>query len=1346
MKKSFLLLMMILLVPICSWAENQGYAEFDEVTGTLTFKYGEKPSGAYPLGGWSAVRKDIKKVIFDSSFAEARPTSTKGWFSGANTLTEIVDIQYLNTSNVENMYFMFSGCKGLTSLDVSHFNTSNVTDMSYMFSGCSGLTSLDVSNFDTRNVINMPAMFSSCKGLTSLNLGHFDTSNVTDVSFMFHNCIGLISLDLSNFNTSNVTDMSFMFDNCSGLISLDLSNFNTGNVTDMSDMFSGCIGLTNLDIGNFNTRNVTNMSRMFYVCSSLTSLDLSSFDTSNVTDMSSMFNICSSLTSLDLSSFDTSNVTDMSSMFNICSSLTSLDLSNFYTSNLTNIEGMFAGCRGLTNLDLSHFDTSKLTNMSYMFNACSSLTTLDLSSFDTSNVTDMSYMFNACSSLISLNISNFNTTNVITMEGMFYDCSSLTSLNLSNYSNNNVTTMKSLFYNCSSLTSLNLSNFNTSNVTDFSSMFYGCSSLTSLDVSNFDTRKVTSMGGMFYSCSGLTNLDISSFNTSNVTNIVYMFAGCQELISLNLGNFVTTKATEKNDIFNNCNKITEVYCQSEVVPIIDETEFSGIDNATLHVPTGKINAYKAVSPWNKFKNIWGPKFNLVYKVDGEEYKKYEWEEGREITPEEAPTKEGYTFSGWSEIPEIMPAQDVTIMGTFTENTACEVNGIYYNLLDDNKAEVTYHPGSVIVDVAGNATRESSYYSGNITIPSSINYEGVEYSVVGLGDYAFVWCADLLSISLPEGLEYIGKEALSCCENMTSITLPESLLSIGDRSFWYCIKLESLVIPDNVTTIGWRAFGGCEKMLSIVIGKSVQDISSDYWTNAIETVTFKCPEVKRWVIGNNVKEVYFSDEVNTIDDNAFIDYNNLTTITLGKGIGQIGKNAFNNRIETINCYAETIPNADEFSFSSYSTTILRVPIISLEQYKETSPWSLFTNVFSLTDEYYLTYMVDGEEYKSLLIKKDTSIVPEEAPTKEGYTFSGWGDIPETMPEQNVTINGTFTINKYMLTYQVDGESYKEYEIEYGAEITPEGEPTKVGYTFSGWSDIPETMPANDVTVTGTFTVKKYKLTYIIDGYTYKEYEIEYGSSITPEAEPTWDGYTFSGWSEIPETMPAHDVTVTGTFTQVEYRVDDITYEISGEGTVTVKGGEQTGEITIEGTVIINGQTYQVTAIADNAFKDNQKITSLTISEGITEIGENAFSGCIGLIIINIGKDVQTIGNRAFANVGSVGTRTRSDEVSLIVNCYTESVPQTAPDAFENTPIETGALYVVDNLKDAYKVTSPWNKFGKIFGFNEPAGINAITSDSGNAFIFDMQGNRLDNVRKGVNIIRARDGKTKKVMMK
>ena len=219
--------------------------------------------------------------------------------------------------------------------------------------------------------------------------------------------------------------------------------------------------------------------------------------------------------------------------------------------------------------------------------------------------------------------------------------------------------------------------------------------------------------------------------------------------------------------------------------------------------------------------------------------------------------------------------------------------------------------------------------------------------------------------------------------------------------------------------------------------------------------------------------------------------------------------------------EVAPEKEGYTFSGWSEIPETMPSRDVT----------ITSTFTI-NKYTLTYIVDGEVYKTFEVEYGSEIVPEAAPEKEGYTFSGWSEIPATMPNQDVTVTASFTVNKYTLTYMVDGEVYKTVEIEYGSEITPEVAPEKEGYTFSGWSEIPETMPAKDVTITGTFTVNKYTLTYMVDGEVYKTLEVEYGSEIVLEAAPEKEGYTFSGWSETPETMPANDVVVTGTFTWVD----------------------------------------------------------------------------------------------------------------------------------------------------------------------------------------------------------------------
>ena len=365
----WLMLFTLLLLPTSMVAQtNQAYAEFDNSTETLTFKCGpSKPEGAYDLNvgtnypwWWYGQKEKIKTVVFDASFANARPTSCYCWFSGCNNLTEIKGIEYLNTENVTNMSFMFNSCKVLTSLNLSNFNTEKVTDMQGMFKECSDLTSLDLSNFNTEKVTNMSSMFYNCSDLTSLDLSNFNTAKVTNMNYMFYNCNKLTSLDLTSFNTAEVTKMDNMFRSCSALTSLDLSDFNTAKVTNMTQMFYGCDALTSLDITSFNTAEVTNMSNMFRLCLALTSLDLSNFNTAEVTNMSYMFKSCKALTSLDLTSFNTAKVENMTEMFNNCPALTTIFVSDkFVTDKVTNSGSMFYGCTELKGF-IDKYDENKI--------------------------------------------------------------------------------------------------------------------------------------------------------------------------------------------------------------------------------------------------------------------------------------------------------------------------------------------------------------------------------------------------------------------------------------------------------------------------------------------------------------------------------------------------------------------------------------------------------------------------------------------------------------------------------------------------------------------------------------------------------------------------------------------------------------------------------------------------------------------------------------------------------------------------------------------------------------------------------------------------------------------------
>ena len=346
---------------------------------------------------WLDLEERVVKVAFTSSFSSARPITLGDWFRGFTSLTDVVGIEYLNTSKVLHMCLMFYKCSSLTSLDLSHFDTSNVLDMDSMFEGCVSLVSLDVSHFNTSKVKYMDWMFWDCCSLTSLDVSGFDTRNVKTMEGMF-GCwtreSDLTSLDVSGFNTSKVRNMYCMFQYLGKLKNLDISGFDTGNVTDMNWMFWGCRSLVSLDLSHFDTSNVTSMLAMFCKCYSLTNLDLSHFNTSKVKHMGWMFSRCSSLVSLDISNFDTSNVRD---------DYGDKDISNVDDNfeEESALRGMFYECTQLRELHLCGLKTFGKCNLAFMFANANQLKTIfSPEDLDLTNVEFSLGMFTGCTSLV----------------------------------------------------------------------------------------------------------------------------------------------------------------------------------------------------------------------------------------------------------------------------------------------------------------------------------------------------------------------------------------------------------------------------------------------------------------------------------------------------------------------------------------------------------------------------------------------------------------------------------------------------------------------------------------------------------------------------------------------------------------------------------------------------------------------------------------------------------------------------------------------------------------------------------------------------------------------------------
>ncbi|RGS44561.1 BspA family leucine-rich repeat surface protein [Segatella copri] len=226
------------------------YAEFNEGTGTLTFRRGlSKPKGAYALnleasepGWWSTHRYEIKKVVFDASFANARPTSCYKWFHHCTNLATIEGIENLNTENVTNMHGMFFYCPNLSLLDLTNFSTGNVTDMNAMFGDCQKLSSLDLTSFNTANVTNMHMMFISCQNLSSLDLTSFNTANVTDMNAMFQDCSALTTIYASEMFVTDQVEGYDMFKYCTNLKDYSVREIDSKYANYKTGYFSKLVG------------------------------------------------------------------------------------------------------------------------------------------------------------------------------------------------------------------------------------------------------------------------------------------------------------------------------------------------------------------------------------------------------------------------------------------------------------------------------------------------------------------------------------------------------------------------------------------------------------------------------------------------------------------------------------------------------------------------------------------------------------------------------------------------------------------------------------------------------------------------------------------------------------------------------------------------------------------------------------------------------------------------------------------------------------------------------------------------------------------------------------------------
>ena len=625
-------------------------------------------------------------------------------------------------------------------------------------------------------------------------------------------------------------------------------------------------------------------------------------------------------------------------------------------------------------------------------------------------------------------------------------------------------------------------------------------------------------------------------------------------------------------------------------------------------------------------------YNLIYMVDGVEYKKVPVKFGSTITPEAFPTKVGYTFSGWGEIPATMPTSDVTVNGTFA------INKYTFTFDTDGGSEVagiTQDYNSAITAPTAPTKTGYTFVGWVPAIPETVPAENMSFKAQWtINQYTLTFDADNGTEATVITQDFGTKFDSPAAPTKTGYTfagwdseIPETipaenksfkaLWTINQYTFTfdsdggsdvaaitqnYGTKIESPTAPTKTgyTFAGWvpaipetvpaenmsfkaqwtinqytLTFDADNGTEATVI---TQDFNTKFETPAAPTKTGYTfagwdSEVPETIPAENksfkalwtINQYTFSFDADGGSDVAAITQNYGTKIespaaptkpgyTFAGWVPAIPETVPAENMSfkaqwTINQYTLTFdadngteatvitqdygtkfdtpadPTREGYTFAGWDMDIPET--IPAEDMSFTAKW--------IANQYTLTFDSDGgSDVAAITQDYGTKIKTPAAPTKTGYTFAGWdNEIPETMPAESMSFKAQWTINQYTLTFNADnGTEDVEITQDYGTKFETPADPTREGYTFAGWDmDIPETIPAEDMSFTALWSVNSYKLVYILDGEVYAEYDVEYGSEITPENDPEKTGYTFDGWTEIPETMPAHDVEIYGSFSVV-----------------------------------------------------------------------------------------------------------------------------------------------------------------------------------------------------------------------
>lgn len=602
--------------------------------------------------------------------------------------------------------------------------------------------------------------------------------------------------------------------------------------------------------------STNSLSEWFYNAKELESIDMSGLDTARVTDMSKMFYWCENLRNVEFSEFDTARVTDMSEMFYCCKNLSVIDVSDWNTANVRNMYGMFGHCENLDSINLSGLNTTRVTNMSQMFSACVSLSSINLSALDIARVTDMSEMFSGCNSLGSIDVSGWNTEKVTNISRMFFICSSLSSIDLSGFDLSKVTKASEIFSDCFSLQKIitpkamseTAIHLDYGFVDDENNIYWSLNNSTPAatvlsrqieeHIHNFSTWRFNSESHWRECECGKTSEVVShSFTwvideTATETSTGLKHEECEVCsYKRNEGTVIDKISGEHTHSYRAWGRNEEAHwkeCECgasiEVAPhsftwVIDEpaTETAaGLKHEECEICSFKRNVGTVI---DKISSEHTHSFSAAWKSDAQSH----W---IECGCGEKFAVASHAFSWITDKP-------ATASTTGLKHEECAVCGYKRNQntvigklgnipakgqeLTDRKGGAVYRV--ISVETKGGTveyTKSLNNKTAIISIPSTVEIDGISYKVTGIAANAFKNNKKIVKVIIGNNVTSIEKNSFSGCSKLKTMTIGNNVVSIGDNAFFNCTSLKKVTIPVKVKKIGKQAFYGCKKLKTIRI--------------------------------------------------------------------------------------------------------------------------------------------------------------------------------------------------------------------------------------------------------------------------------------------------------------------------------------------------------------------------------------------------------------------------------------------------------------------------------------------------------------------------------------------------